>query len=60
MELRFIPMRIGNPENILGSRRDGPTPGESSALASMAASWMELRCAGCSSERFAATVCLST
>jgi hypothetical protein len=24
MELRLVPMRIGNAENLLGSRRDGP------------------------------------
>ena len=51
VELRFIPMRMGNTENTLGSRGDG------SIYASRHWVWrprrlMEWRCAGCSVERF--------
>ena len=59
VELRFIPMRMGNTENTLGSRGDG------SIYASRHWVWrprrlMEWRCAGCSAEQFAGTVWQNT
>ena len=61
MELRSVPLRIRNVENLLGSPRDGPIYASHHGLCqSTAASLTVWRCAGCSVERFADRVCLNT